>query len=36
LSLKNAARINEKLKADHRSDFEWDRERIKQYNKEKP
>jgi hypothetical protein len=35
LSLKNASRINEKLKADHRSDFEWDRERIKQYNKDK-
>jgi len=35
LSLKRAARINERLKADHRADFEWDRERIKQYNKDK-
>ena len=35
LSLKTAARINERLKADHRADFEWDRERIKQYNKDK-
>jgi len=35
LSLKTAARVNERLKADHRSDFEWDRERIKQYNKDK-
>lgn len=35
LSLKTAARVNERLKADHRADFEWDRERIKQYNKDK-
>ena len=35
LSLKTAARINERLKADHRADFEWDRERIKQYNEDK-
>jgi 5-bromo-4-chloroindolyl phosphate hydrolysis protein len=34
LSLKRATRINERLEADHRADFEWDRERIKQYNKE--
>lgn len=30
-----ATRINERLKADHRADFEWDSERIKQYNKDK-
>lgn len=35
LSLKTAARVNEKLKADHRANFELDRERIKQYNKDK-
>ena len=35
LSLNRAAKINERLKADHRADFEWDRERIKQYNKDK-
>jgi ribosomal protein L10 len=34
LSLKTATRINERLKADNRADFEWGRERIKQYNKE--
>lgn len=35
LSLNRATKINEKLKTDHRADFEWDRERIKQYNKDK-
>jgi len=33
-SLKTAAKVNERLKADHRANFEWDLERIKQYNKE--
>jgi uncharacterized Zn finger protein (UPF0148 family) len=35
LSLKTAARKNEKLKADHRASYEWDRERIKQFNEDK-
>lgn len=35
ISLKRAARINERLKADHHADIELDRERIKQYNKDK-
>lgn len=34
LVLKTAVRRYENLKADHRADFEWGSERIKQYNKE--
>jgi hypothetical protein len=34
LSLKTARRNNEKLKADHRAAYEWDRERVKQFNEE--